>query len=97
MKNKEEAISYTVSLFNDLNSIILKWNPYGLAGNGEIDDEFSDEVWLLLQKLSGVTTEDEVTQSVVDVFLRSFNKKEFDFAACRSVGSEIFQWWVSKV
>ncbi len=96
MSNKQQAIRYTVLLFNELNNIVMEWDPYGLSNAREISNEFSDEVWALLQKLADVKTEQDALQIVVEVFSQSFSEQEFNKQTCQEISKRVFLWWSEK-
>jgi hypothetical protein len=91
---KKEAVRRTTRLFEELNQIIMEWDPYGLSQSGQMSDEFSDEVWQVLSRLPATATEEQIIQVVADVFGQSFSKAEFHPESCETVGARIAEWWL---
>jgi len=94
--DKVAAITRARQLFDGVNQQVMEWDPYGLSRAGDIDDEFSHEVWDLLPLLCAARTEDEAIGAVAHVFGRSFSPKEFNDDTCRAFGTRLFHWWLSQ-
>lgn len=90
---KYQAIQRTGELFDGLNQLVMEWDPYGLSRAGEIRDEFSDEVWALLQLLPNVRSSEDCIDAVVTVFATFFNPIDFTHETCRDFGDLLFRWW----
>lgn len=92
---KTDAVNTAGTLYDGLNRLVMAWDPYGLSRSGEIDDEFSDEVWAVLRRLPDTASADDVAAVVADVFGRAFtfSPDVFDADACRVVASRIHTWW----
>jgi len=93
---KKEAIRRYRALYRELSSIILDWDPYELYRQGELDDEFSEEVSRLLAALPNVSSEDAAIDAVRKVFAESFSEHDFPRSSCVEVGRRVFSWWKSQ-
>lgn len=91
--DKVETIRRYRELYEELNEIVLAWDPYALYRQGELRDEFSDEVTRLLAVLPATRSEDDVVAVVSKVFSESFSTRDFSNSTCRPVGATIFKWW----
>lgn len=91
--DNSEAVRRTSHLYDELNRIILEWDPYGLSRQGEIADEFSSEVWQLLTRLPEITTEDQTIAALQEIFRGLFPELGWSIIECQATGRRIFQWW----
>ena len=90
---KHEAIQKYSVLYAGLNSLIIEWDPYGLSHQGEINDEFSDEVARLLYALQQTESETDVIDALQKIFAESFSDHDFTRNSCADVGRRVFSWW----
>ena len=91
--DKRDAIEKYRALYDGLNAIVSQWDPYGLSRQGEVNDEFSDEVMRLLDALPRTNSESEVVDAVQEVFSASFSEHDFSRASCELAGQRVFSWW----
>jgi len=90
---KREAIEKYRALYDGLNTIVCQWDPHGLSQQGEINDEFSEEVTRLLAALQHAKSESEAVDAVQRVFSAAFSEHDFSRGACEQVGRRVFSWW----
>lgn len=88
MNNDEKLLQYT-TLFNIVKTAIANWNPYGLFPDAP-ENEFDNEVTLILAKLRINQTIEEIAAIISVVFLKNFaNDKIFTSKKCYKVASDI--------
>lgn len=90
---KREAIKRYRVLYEGLNAIVLEWDPYNLFCEGELDDEFSDEVARLLAALQHAKSESDTIDAVQKIFSESFSDHDFPRSSCDEIGRRVFAWW----
>lgn len=91
--NKIEALDQVGALYGELNHLVCEWDPYGLSERGEIDDEFSYEVWQVLYGLRRVADEDGAVTLVTTTFAQAFSPDQFTREKCAPFGKTVWEWW----
>jgi hypothetical protein len=91
--SKREAIKKYRALYEGLNAVILEWDPYNLYRQGELDDEFSDEVTRLLAALQHTESDADAIDAVQKIFSESFSEHDFSRSSCEDIGRRVFSWW----
>ncbi|RZI56012.1 MAG: DUF1871 family protein [Pseudomonas sp.] len=91
--DKKAAITEYRRLYDGLNTLVMSWDPYGLASDGEIDDEFSHEVALVLARLPNCESASDVAVAIQSVFAKSFSEDQFPLSACEPIARIVYSWW----
>ena len=94
--DKSTAIARYSSLYSDLNTLVLEWDPLGLYTAGELSDEFSDEVTRVLALLPACQTASDTAEAIRSVFAASFSAVSFPPGSCDDIGSTVHTWWASQ-
>ena len=70
--------------------VIDRWDPYGLLDGGAPEDEFENEIALVVAKVKRIRTEDDAARVLSEVFSETFEPHLFTVEACTQVGHELF-------
>lgn len=92
--NKDLKKKYKREFF-ELREIINKWDPYSLVEEGAPKDEFEAEIAVILAKLKGRSSVDEIAKLVSEVFTNAFDAT-FTVESCRVVAEKIYVWHKAK-
>ncbi len=94
--DKRSALRAAFELHDQLNTLILSWDPYGLVAAGELPDEFSWEDFSILKDLPDCDSEADVAHLISRVFSESFSAGEFPVSRCGDIGRIVHAWWESR-
>ena len=73
-----------------IRSVIHEWDPYCLLRSGAPEDEFDDEIALVLAEIHRIRSQSDAITLVSVVFSRAFGPEEFGRDACAQVGSQLY-------
>ncbi|ANF95025.1 hypothetical protein [Paenibacillus bovis] len=94
--DKVEVLYSFRQMYEELNQILCRFDPYGLSDGGRIADEFDGEAWDILYGLMDTRELSEVIHLVTNVFAQSFSKESFNQDNCSEVATIIYYWWNNK-
>ena len=77
-------------LLSVIGEVIRDWDPYALLAGGAPRTEFDDEIARLAPRLHGVSSAEEATRAVVEVFSAQFGAADFGSDQCEDVGQRLF-------
>lgn len=79
-----------IQMFSVVKVVIDRWDSYGLLKGGAPEDEFRNEIALVVAKIKTIRTENDAARILSEVFSEAFEPPLFTVEACTQVGHELF-------
>jgi len=73
-----------------IGKVINEWDPYCLLEGGAPKDEFDAEILQLATYIPRISTPDDASLAVSEVFSKMFEPDRFELELCRDVGKSLY-------
>ena len=74
-----------------IGKVVNEWDPYCLLEGGAPKDEFDAEIRQLATYIPRISTPDDASLAVSEVFSKMFEPELFDLESCRDVGKRLYE------
>jgi hypothetical protein len=77
-------------MFSLVRGVINRWDPYTLLAGGAPEDEFENEVALVISRIKTIKTEKDAAIALSEVFSEAFEPENFTLEFCHQAGRDLF-------